>query len=236
MEDVNDIFSKFLTKNKNHLETDSVNEADFLRALAKDWVNEQMPDILRHYYFYDYYPSCKFKIVDKKAESVRKLIWAFKNDKRYVSKTDNNKAIYFVANILASKLKETFGESLKKLTFVCVPASTAKITEDRYKNFCEYVCNLTGMINAYPYIKVIKDRQPSHNNKKDYYTTFFDERIVDEIDLDYEFFKDKNVLLFDDVLTLGKAISNLKIYLEVCNANFIAAITIGKTIQYPHIV
>lgn len=227
MEDI-----KFFTEMEDHLETNSINEADYLRSLAKDWVNEQMPDILRHYYFYDYYPSNRFRIVDKKAESVRKLIWAFKNDKKYVSETDNHKAVCFVANILASKLKETFGENLRKLTFVCVPASTAKMTEERYKNFCEMVCSLTGMINAYPHIKIVKDKQSGHKNKKDYYTKFFDASIADEIDLDSEFFNGKNVLLFDDILTFGKAISNFKIYLEVCNANFIAAITIGKTIPY----
>lgn len=234
MEDVNDIFFSFLNESKEP--TICTKEAEFLRSLAKDWINEQIPDILLHYYFYDYYPSNKFKVVDKKAESVRKLIWAFKNDKKYVSESDNHKAVCFVAKILASKLKETFGESLKRLTFVCVPASTAKITEDRYKNFSEYVCCLTGMTNAYPYIKVVKDKQPGHKNKKDYYVKFFDERIVDEIDLDSEFFKGKNVLLFDDVLTLGKAISNLKMYLEVCNANFIAAVTIAKTITNTRIV
>lgn len=61
---------------------------------------------------------------------------------------------------IKSKLVTTFGtESLKCITFVCIPASSALKTQARYEEFSQRLCNETGMINAYAHMQVITSSQ-----------------------------------------------------------------------------
>lgn len=61
---------------------------------------------------------------------------------------------------IKSKLVATFGtESLKYLTFVCIPASSAIKTQARYEEFSQRLCSETGMINAYQHMQVVASSQ-----------------------------------------------------------------------------
>ena len=130
-------------------------------------------------------------------EIARSLVYSFKS----------GESQEIVAQETAKRLKETFGEKVEELVFTCIPASSAEKNEARYKAFSERVCELTGAINAYDHIKVSGERLAVHENRK-----VSEKKItkVQVIEFDEDFFKGKNCICFDDVLTSGKKLGSLR--------------------------
>ena len=108
----------------------------------------------------------------------------------------------------------------------CIPASSAEKNEARYKAFSERVCELTGAINAYDHIKVSGERLAVHENRK-----VSEKKItkVQIIEFDEDFFKGKNCICFDDVLTSGKSWAAFGHKLEEFGANVVAGFFLSKT-------
>ena len=79
-------------------------------------------------WFCKYFPV-RIKNVGADAVEARRLVWAFKDAR------DN--AFEQVAQMTASHLAAEFGERVKNMVFVCVPASTQAKNESRYKMFSE---------------------------------------------------------------------------------------------------
>ncbi|UBD66579.1 phosphoribosyltransferase [Bacteroides salyersiae] len=180
---------------------------------------------LKYFYLYNYYP---YKL-DKeygfqptvRERNVRNLIWNFKNNKeKGITDFQHQKALDFILPLIEKMLYNTFGNSLSNITLVCIPASTKKMNEDRYKEFSYTLCNALGMINAYDYIKIVRDREARH------------ERGIDtqaEILFDESFFQNKNILIFDDVITRGDSMIKFYGKMTRLGANVICGFAIGKT-------
>ncbi len=66
----------------------------------------------------------------------------------------------------ASYLLNEFGDRVKNIVFVCIPASTYEQNENRYRFFCEQVCSLTGVVNGFSHIRLLADRPSVHENRK----------------------------------------------------------------------
>ena len=116
----------------------------------------------------------------------------------------------------------TFGsELLQRITLVCIPASSAIKTQARYETFSTRICSETGMINAYNSIHVIS----SSAEKK-----FGGSGITtNNVSFDRDFFQDKYVLLFDDVITKGDSMLRFKRKMEELGAIVIGGVSIGRT-------
>ena len=162
-----------------------------------------------------YYPK-RIKNVGLEGEIARSLVYSFKS----------GESQEIVAQETAKRLKETFGEKVEELVFTCIPASSAEKNEARYKAFSERVCELTGAINAYDHIKVSGERLAVHENRK-----VSEKKItkVQVIEFDEDFFKGKNCICFDDVLTSGKSWAAFGHKLEEFGANVIAGFFLSKT-------
>ena len=93
-----------------------------------------------------------------------------------------------------------FGDKVKDIVFSCVPASSAEKNELRYKEFSARVCELSGTVDAYQHVSVTGERLTVHEHRKDKEKTVSKVRIID---FDEAFFKGKDVLCFDDILTTG---------------------------------
>lgn len=106
---------------------------------------------IHHYFFYYYYPI-SFTDVTTADKIVRSMIYNFKDGKQHKH----------VCNLLVKKLKDTFGDGLDLMTFVCIPASTRSVNKDRYEFFMKEVCSKTGMINGYEHVTIIREKDPSH--------------------------------------------------------------------------
>ena len=192
-----------------------------LRLKVKDW--EKLGDT-PYYYFYNFYPS-RFNEISKFSKEIRREIFNFKNG----GLTKFHKTI-------SQKLSEIFTQSeLSSLTFVGVPASSRKAHEDRYQFFCVRISERTGMVNSYKFIKVRGAKDSKHLRDLSCNYDYVDEYSVE---FDKDFFLDKFVILFDDIVTTGDTLLETKKLLENVGAKIICAISLGRTAnenyQRPH--
>lgn len=177
---------------------------------------------LRYNYMLDYYPTtCEFEASDEEWDD-RWTVWNFKNTPGKTEEDDHQEALNEVIPRIKSELCSTFGESsLKYLTLVCIPASSAEKTESRYEEFSERLCDETGMENAYSHMSVTKDSEEKKFGGRGITTN--------NVSFDEKFFKDKYVLLFDDVITKGESMLRFKQKLEKLGAIVVCGFSIGKT-------
>ena len=150
-----------------------------------------------------YYPV-RIRNVGEQQKADRQTIWDFKDGRAYEQ----------VAQMTARHLQELFGSRITSIVFSCVPASTAENNELRYKRFSERVCELTHAINGYPHMQVSAGRLAVHEHRRGETT---------------DFFKGKDVLLFDDIITKGISYATTADNLEACGANVLGGLFLAKT-------
>lgn len=171
--------------------------------------------------FYYYPTTCDFEATDEEWSN-RWIVWNFKNTPGKTSETDHQEALDKAIPMLKNKLLATFeNESLKYLTFVCIPASSQAKTQARYEEFSNRICRELGMINAYPYITVVSAKEEKHLGGTGLDTS--------KLHFDEDFFKDKYVLLFDDIITKGNSMRIFKLKMEALGAIVVGGLALGKT-------
>lgn len=166
-------------------------------------------------HFLKYYPV-RIKNVGLKEQIARQIIWDFKDGKAFEN----------VAQMAAYHLNEQFGEQVKDIVFCCIPASSPQKNEIRYKDFSARVCELSGAVNGYDHIRVQSERLAVHEHRRDKEKNI---SMVQVIDFDEVFFKNKSCLLFDDIITKGVSYSNFANLLEQFGANVLGGFFLGKT-------
>lgn len=197
------------------------NEAKRLKNFTSRWPS--LPMEFKYNYLLTYYPTtCPFEATESEWDD-RRIVWNFKNDpNRHIQAREHDYAVNYVIKELNGLLSKTFSSTdLSKLTLVCIPASTQEKTESRYKEFCKKMCDVTGMINSYDKIEVIKSKIEKRNGG-----TNFD---YDNLWFNKSFFKDKYIILFDDVVSSGNSMLLFKLKLEEMGAYVIAGLSIGRT-------
>lgn len=98
-------------------------------------------------YFLKYFPA-RIRNVGEDAKEDRKLIYAFKDAR--------DDAYKLVAQMVDGYLKREYGEQVKDMVFLCVPASRQEVNKSRYKEFCKEVSRLSGIKNGYLFSRVSK--------------------------------------------------------------------------------
>ena len=194
-----------------------------LNEKVKNWI--PLNSFFRYMSMLNYYPtSCSFEISDNEWDD-RWLVWNFKNDPdRNISAEEHELAMGKVVQELQIRLLETFGdECLPFLTLVCLPASTKAKHEARYEEFSKRICEKTGMQNGYPHIKILADGLSKKDPQNSTGKSTAPKVVIDD------WFKGKNVILFDDVITSGNTMLIYKKLLERKGANVVAGMAIGKT-------
>ncbi|MCE8725412.1 ribonucleotide-diphosphate reductase subunit alpha [Phocaeicola vulgatus] len=182
-------------------------------------INENLKKQLakKMYHFVKYFPV-RIRNVGEDAIENRKLVWGFKDADREITLK--------VARMTASYLLNEFGDRVKNIVFVCIPASTYEQNENRYRFFCEQVCSLAGVVNGFSHIRLLADRPSVHENrKKKTHADFSDQSVK----FDEDFFKEKDVLIYDDVVTTGTSYAELADRLEFFGANVLGGLFLGKT-------
>lgn len=175
-----------------------------------------------HSYLFEYLKTTAERDADQKEWDIRHLIWAFKNNpEKKDRKYTYEEALSIIIPQYESCLKQTFGNKLSQLTFVCIPASSSLQNNLRWKTFSQKICEDLNMYNGYDYISVARDAVPKHLGG--------DGNPL--LKIDESFFKEKYVILCDDVKTTGNSLSCMKTILESRGANVICALTIGLTIH-----
>lgn len=173
------------------------------------------------YLFYYYPTTCDFEATEEEWY-YRRLVWDFKNTPGKTSFVAHQIALERALSMVKNKLSATFEEdNMKHLTLVCIPASSQLKTQARYETFSNRICAELGMINAYPHISVITEREERHLGGMGMNTS--------QLSFDTDFFKGKNVLLFDDIITRGDSMRMLKGKMESLGATVIGGLSLGKT-------
>lgn len=202
-------------------------EEKLLLYKVKNW--KSLPNGLHYSYFFPYYPTtCNFELTEEESKN-NQLVWDFKNAQITMGSSNvvrqiglilnYRKALGILVPLISKELKLTFNADLAELTLVCIPASTEIDNKRRYRGFSEALATETGMLNAFNHIRITHDATPKHLGGTGNPTLEFDEY----------FFKDKFVLLFDDVITSGRSMMTFKNRLEKMGAKVIAGMSIGKT-------
>lgn len=172
-------------------------------------------------YLVDYIPynSCSNDDIDDIDLKNREIIWNFKNTKDEIRHYDHEYAVRLIAPKIAKELIHSFGMLLNDITLVCVPASNEESYNRRYGEFSNILCKITGMSNSFKEIAYIENAHPKHLGGK----------VFPQLVFNPDYFEGKIVILFDDIITTGKTLSNTKAILESLNAKVIGAIAIGLT-------
>lgn len=173
---------------------------------------------------YNYYPTtCEWEANEDEWE-IRNLIWNFKasptkNQSPYEIKMRHEVSLRRIIPDIERCLRYYFEDKITKLTFVCIPSSKAVVTQRRYEDFSKILCDNLGMTNAYGHVHVMKDGEAKRLGGT----------IRAEYSLDEEYFKDKYILLFDDVITTGGSMERFKNALQNTGARVIAGVSLGRT-------
>lgn len=177
---------------------------------------------MKYSYQFYYYPNNSNIVPTQEDWNNRWIVWNFKNDPARISSSAHANTLNKVIPMIKNKLLSTFSEeSLKYLTFVCIPASSQAKTQARYEEFSSRICDELGMINAYPHITVTEERLEKHLGG-----TTTD---TDKLSFDNDFFNGKYVLLFDDVITRGDSMNTFKRKMESLGATVVGGLCLGRT-------
>ncbi len=197
---------------------------DVLINNAKDW-ESLYGDFYYTWLFYYYPTTCDFEASESEWHD-RRIIWNFKNDPdKSISSMQHEYALNCVIPQIWQRLCDTFGEEyLQFLTLVCLPASTKEKNAARYDEFSKWLCEKTGMENAYNHVHIVQDGM----SKKDPRNTT-GRSIQPVIEYDKDYFKGRYVLLFDDVVTKGGTMLRYKEAMEREGATVIGGLCLGKT-------
>lgn len=166
------------------------------------------------YYLYDYYPKNRFPDIDGEHQINRITVWNFKDGKNSL----------LVASKVSSGLINKFGRAgLSTKTLCIIPSSTDTKTSIRYNTFCSRVASNVGICNGYDLISNSTDRETTHhNNLRDINHSSY---------LHFGNVNEKDILLFDDVITSGKSFRNLRASLLSNGANSVTGIFLAQTVS-----
>ena len=165
-------------------------------------------------WFCKYFPK-RIQNVGEKEITDRQLVYDFKDGRSHE----------VVAQMTAARMIEEHGNRCSQLVFIPVPASSVRKNEIRYMNFCKRVCELTGAINGYDHVRVCGERLAIHENLK----AEKEIRKVSIIEFDEIWFKGKNIVTFDDVITRGITWATYSDQLENLGAHVLSGIFLAKT-------
>ena len=191
-----------------------------LRACVSSW-DDMLYGLKTSYLLYYYPTTCEFEATNEEWDN-RWLVWNFKNTPGKTSTSDHKNALNKIIPMLKQKLMSTFGEDrLKHLTLVCIPASSQDKTQARYEEFSNRLCSELGMTNAYPHIRVVSGKESKYAGGPSL--------DISKFSFDEGFFRDKYVLLFDDVITKGESMLKFNIKMRSLGAKVVGGMSLGKT-------
>jgi ATP-dependent DNA helicase RecQ len=165
------------------------------------------------YYIHDYYPKNHFgDDVDENIQRIRKLVYKFKDG---INSS-------FVAELISDAIRN-LDEDFEDACFIIIPASTQEKTDIRYRSFCTSVCSNIGLINAYNAI-VTAPHEATKGTVGGDKTKHFS--------FDSNLYRDKHVILFDDVRTSGTTFKQVLAKIINSGASNVTGLFLAKTVSY----
>lgn len=146
------------------------------------------------------------------------------NNAIYAFKRGNRQAVESAANMVVRAMRKWYGLDAAQFVFVCAPCSSQAKYVRRFKLFADIVAKQLGSDNAFAHILIHGDRQSLHTSQ---------EHIVCEdnyrVLIDARWFKGKQVIIFDDIITTGKTVERFAAQLTEAGAIVRGAMSIAHT-------
>ena len=158
-------------------------------------------------YFLKYFPA-RIRNVGEDAKEDRKLIYAFKDAR--------DDAYKLVAQMVDGYLKREYGEQVKDMVFLCVPASRQEVNKSRYKEFCKEVSRLSGIKNGYSHLILMEDRLAVHERRRGR-----EKEISRVSSMDFD--------IFDDIITTGGSYAIFAEEVEKHGAHVVGGLFLART-------
>lgn len=204
--------------NNETLHPNMAKPCDTLTSCIEKW--PRLNGGIRYQYLVDFHSYTGFGTYSLTNEEWdnREMINNFKNNSELTDPISHQIALDKAISLVLPLLRDTFGEALKQLTLVCIPASTAEQTAARFEEFAQRVTEATGMTNGYDHITVVADKDGIGDSH------------LPEYAIDSDFFAGRKVLLFDDIMVTGGSVNKFATRLSDADIDIVAAIVLGKTV------
>lgn len=205
---------------EKHREIEAKEKTERMKCCVQGWHVTRYG--ISHDYLYEYLKTNAPREATQSEWDNRNLIWAFKNDpNKSNSKYSYEDALNIIVPRYTRKLRDTFGTDVSDLTLVCIPASNETKNSRRWKEFASRACSELNMGNGFSHITIESGASARHLGGDGITTLSFDR----------SFFKDKRVVLCDDIKTSGKSLQRMRQQLESMGATVVCALTIGITVH-----
>lgn len=170
-----------------------------------------------HYFFLFKYLPVRYEPTWED-EIIRKFIWDFKSGHAV------KLALRILDDNLFSKLSPDFDSSVGKILFCVIPASTKYKNNIRYKKLCQLIWSKYSFIdNGFNAIEINYDRADSREHKS--------ENVVSNLSFNKDIIRNRNIILFDDIITRGTSFLQCRKALLESGANSVIGLFLGKTIS-----
>lgn len=175
---------------------------------------------MRQNNFIEYVPNAYLNLCVDKAQQManNRFIYDFKAGKPAATR--------FCAELLISYLTRQYSTILKDFVVVFAPTSAQWKYNKRFGYFAA-ILNAAGIMTANEHMSIYGERKPTHNGG-----SLFVNEDVYHVSVDGEYFKGKQVILFDDLLTSGKTIEDFRRKLEAAGAYVEREIFLARTVHH----
>ena len=165
---------------------------------------------------YDYVPRRRVHKSSFEQQDVNRLILDFKDGRKYATR--------WAARVMSMTLSAV---DLTDTVLVGIPAHGPYAHARRYKRFLHLLCKQCRAINGYEHLTVKGRRECVHTTKQyDWCSSQ-----ADYIDIDYDFFQGKKVVVIDDICTSCKTANSFISFLQNAGADVCMAVFLAKTRQ-----
>jgi ATP-dependent DNA helicase RecQ len=202
-----------ILKNKELL-NDPLNISNFKTEGGDILQSDYKHYFIKYYAIFDYYPKSRFQNVDDNIKKIRDLVYTFKDGKA------KNEALVNKLCLLIKTVNIPLEDSYR----VPMPASTMKKTKNRYEIFCSLLSEKLSIKNGYNLITT-KDHEPTKGQAGGDKIGNFNFENGTNI------FRNRNIILFDDVRTSGTTFKQVATKLLNSGAKSVTGLFLAKTVS-----
>lgn len=168
------------------------------------------------YALFQYVPRKRVRRFPFEQQDINRMILGFKDGRNVYSRWA---AREFARALAANDLTDT--------VIVCIPASTRYAHARRWKRFSSELCRLTGAVNGFDRVQVSGSRKRAHVTGEYELCT----NIKHYVHIDADFFRNRKVLVIDDIFTTGQSSSAFIGAMQAAGADVLGALFLARTIR-----
>ncbi|MHA4987901.1 phosphoribosyltransferase family protein [Cetobacterium somerae] len=172
----------------------------------------------------NYFPKNKFSR-DKKQIFFQTSFFEEKSSRMINRFKETGEFYDFFSNLVIDCIKKNIELDSDETIFIPLPCSIKINYQKRYQKICGEICKQTSLVNGYDFINIAEDCKEAKKGNRS--RVDFENAL--KLNIPCNSLYNKNIILFDDVLTTGNTIKITINFLKKYNVKNINVITLGKT-------